>query len=151
MQAFHVVSDIRPLTDTKQISQTIKGQVKASLKKGIDTRVIMPLYKQIKDKIETENIARDSIFIGEKEKYLGVEYKEIDGVKYYFIDNMEYFYRDNHFGYDDDGERYTYFCYAVLKSLELINVYPDIFMVWKFQKRNLQKKKRKSRTNSISG
>ena len=44
----------------------------------------------------------------------------------YFIKNDHYFHRDELYGYDDDNERYAYFCRTVLDMLPHIDFIPDI-------------------------
>ena len=46
-------------------------------------------------------------------------------VTYYFIDNEYYFHRDGLMVYDD-GERYAFFCKAVMDSFYFIDFMPDI-------------------------
>ena len=48
------------------------------------------------------------------------------GVTCYFIDNEYYFKRGALYGQYDDGERYAYFCKAVMEMLRQIDWYPDI-------------------------
>lgn len=50
----------------------------------------------------------------------------MDGVTYYFVDNVEYYYRDGVYGYDDDAERFSFFCRAVLNCLPAIDFFPDV-------------------------
>ena len=44
----------------------------------------------------------------------------------YFITNDRYFYRDNLYGYEDDGDRYYFFCKAVLELIGKMDFKPDI-------------------------
>ncbi|MCR4437067.1 MAG: glycogen synthase GlgA [Clostridiales bacterium] len=44
----------------------------------------------------------------------------------YFIDNYHYFYRDGIYGFQDDGDRFAFFCAAVLEMLPRIGFQPDI-------------------------
>ena len=126
MKVYHVCADSKPLLNKKQSSEFIKGQVKASIKAGIETVVIMPLWKNLKDTLDYTILGTGSVTIMDKEKYVGVCYYKADDIDFYLIDNMEYFYLDNDFGYDNDGERFTYFQYAVLESFKIIDDYPDI-------------------------
>lgn len=93
-------------------------------KKGYDVKVVMPLYKIIKDKI-----FNDLKLVAEYEtlyNYIGVYSKVERGVEYLFIDNEMMFGRDNLYSYDDDTYRFGVFDRAVLDMLGHIDFYPDI-------------------------
>ncbi len=110
----------------------VMGSLPAALKalsRENDVRVVMPLYSAISDKwraqMKDEAIFRVSL--AWRNLYCGVKSLEKDGVKYYFIDNEYYFKRDGGlYGFYDDGERYAYFCKAVLEMLPHIDFYPDV-------------------------
>ncbi|PKM54048.1 MAG: starch synthase [Firmicutes bacterium HGW-Firmicutes-5] len=48
------------------------------------------------------------------------------GLTTYFIGNDDYFNRDTFYGYDDDGERFGFFCKATLEMLMFLDLKPDI-------------------------
>ncbi len=110
----------------------VMGSLPAALKslsRENDVRVVMPLYSAISDKwraqMKTEAIF--TVSLAWRNLYCGVLSLEKDGVKYYFIDNEYYFKRDGGlYGFFDDGERYAYFCKAVLEMLPHIDFYPDV-------------------------
>lgn len=58
---------------------------------------------------------------------MGIERLKLDGVTYYFIDNEYYFGRSYIYGLGgDEGERFAYFCRAVLEALPQIDFMPDV-------------------------
>ena len=61
-----------------------------------------------------------------REKFIGIDSYELDGVTYYFVDNQDYFNREGFYGYDDDAERFSFFCRAVLNMLPAIDFWPDV-------------------------
>ena len=61
-----------------------------------------------------------------RNQYCGVFSLVKDGVTYYFLDNEYYFKRDTLYGQMDDGERYAFFCKAVLEMMRHLDYYPDI-------------------------
>lgn len=129
MKVVHVSFECKPLTQTKEIAQTIRGEILASKRKGINTVLMMPLFKDLKDTIDTHHIGNSFVTIGENEKYVGVEYALIDDIDCFFIDNMEYFYLENKEGYGNDGERFAFFSYACLEAFNIIGEYPDIIHI----------------------
>lgn len=93
-----------------------------------DVRVVMPLYGAIKD--EWRGKMRDEAVFGVRlawrEQYCGIKSFERNNVTYYFIDNEYYFKRDSLYGFYDDGERYAFFCMAVMELIGRLGFYPDI-------------------------
>ena len=93
-----------------------------------DVRVVMPLYAQV-GKAWREQMVQEAVFtvqLAWRNQYCGVFSLKKDGVTYYFIDNEYYFKRDTLYGCYDDGERYAYFCKAVMDMMPQLNFYPDI-------------------------
>lgn len=97
-------------------------------KKGMDVRVVLPLYKKTKEKFanQLEFVDKTTVALAWRNQYCGV-YKTVnDGVTYYFIDNEYYFNRDAIYGEFDDAERFAFFGKAVLDIMPIIDFYPDI-------------------------
>ncbi len=93
-----------------------------------DVRVILPLYAAVSDAWRSK-MKEEAIFyvdLSWRQQYCGVYSLEKDGVTYYFIDNEYYFKRPALYGYYDDGERYAYFCMAVMEAIAHIGFYPDV-------------------------
>jgi len=94
----------------------------------VDIRVVMPLYDKIGEKFKQEMkfICSFTVPLSWRNLYCGVKSLELGGVTYYFIDNEFYFKRGPLYGHYDDGERYAYFCKAVLIMMSQIDFFPDI-------------------------
>ena len=93
-----------------------------------DIRVVMPLYGAVGDAWRSQ-MTTEAIFdvhLAWRTIYCGVKSLVKDGVIYYFIDNEYYFKRDTLYGHYDDGERYAFFCMAVLEMLEKVGFCPDV-------------------------
>lgn len=112
------------------------GDVLGSLPKALkeaagedaDVRVVMPLYDKIPEKYRNEMklLCSFTVPLSWRNLYCGVKSLEYGGIIYYFIDNEFYFKRGPLYGHYDDGERYAYFCKAVLMMLPQIDFFPDI-------------------------
>lgn len=111
------------------------GDVMGSLPSAIaradanaDVRVVMPLYRAVGEEWRTQmkDEATFELSLAWRKLYCGVKSLKRDGIVYYFVDNEYYFDRDGLYGYYDDGERYAYFCIAVLEMMGHIGFYPDI-------------------------
>jgi len=100
----------------------------AAADKDVDVRVVMPLYAQVSDAWRAQ-MKQEAVFyvkLAWRNQYCGVFSLVKDGVTYYFLDNEYYFKRDTLYGQLDDGERYAYFCKAVLEMMRHLNYYPDV-------------------------
>lgn len=94
----------------------------------VDVRVVMPLYAQIKDewRAKMTKHCEFSVRLSWRQQYCAVFSLVKDGVTYYFLDNEYYFKRPSLYGHMDDGERYAYFCKAVMDMMPRIGYFPDI-------------------------
>ena len=93
-----------------------------------DVRVVLPLYESVPEKWRRK-MKQEAVFtvrLSWREQYCGVFSLKQGNVTYYFIDNEYYFRRPALYGYYDDGERYAYYCMAVMEMMERLGYYPDI-------------------------
>ena len=94
----------------------------------VDVRVVMPLYSTVsaewRSRMKQELVT--TVALSWRRQYCAVYSLEKDGVTYYFIDNEYYFDRPALYGQYDDGERYAFFCMAVMEMLAGIGFYPDV-------------------------
>ncbi len=93
-----------------------------------DVRVILPLYKKIKEKFynQLDYVGNTVVELSWRRQYCGLFKCENNGVVYYFIDNEYYFKREIVYGDFDDAERFAFYGKAVLDIMPLIDFYPDI-------------------------
>ena len=130
MKILFVGTEAIPFISTGGLGDVL-GSLPAALAKYSpenDIRVVLPLYKSIKEKY-----AEQLTFVGEtvvhlswRNQYCGLFSCEKDGVVYYFVDNEYYFNRATVYGDYDDGERYSFFGKAALDIMPLIDFYPDV-------------------------
>ena len=125
-----VSSECVPFVKTGGLADVL-GVLPNKLKEiGNDCRVILPLYRQIKERYinELEFVRWTTIHMGWRTMYSGLFKFELNGVLYYFIDNEYYF--NTHEIYTDfnfDVERFSFFQRAVLDALgEPMDFFPDI-------------------------
>ena len=107
---------------------SLPAAIKAKEKNNVDVRVVLPLYSAVKDewRAQMKDEAIFNVSLSWRSIYCGVKSLVKDGVTYYFIDNEYYFKRGALYGFYDDGERYAFFCKAVLEMLPRIGFYPDV-------------------------
>lgn len=109
----------------------VMGSLPVALKKKSpedDIRVVMPLYGAINAQYRSKmRFLKDfQVQLAWRSQYCGVFAYAKDGVTYYFIDNEYYFKRQTLYGNFDDGERYAFFCMAVMEMLAQLNYFPQI-------------------------
>lgn len=129
IKVLYVASECQPFIATGGLGDVAGSLPKAIAKlDGIDIRLIMPLYGKIKDEYgdKLEYIGNFTVHLSWRQEYCGLFKYTKDGVTYYFVDNERYFRRDGIYGFYDDGERFAYFCKAVVESLPMLNFFPDI-------------------------
>jgi starch synthase len=121
-------SEASPFAKTGGLADVLGSLPAALIGKGADVRVIMPKYGTIPGALQNNIVHNCFLYVklGWREQYCGIEQAEYNGVTYYFIDNEFYFNRENLYGYSDDGERYAFFCRAVLEALPYLDFIPDV-------------------------
>lgn len=100
----------------------------AQLDPTLDIRVVMPCYSATGAKYRAMMKTETSfeITLAWRHQYCGVKSLKKGGVTYYFIDNEYYFKRAALYGQYDDGERYAFFCTAVMDMMPHLGFFPDI-------------------------
>ncbi|AMQ21542.1 glycogen synthase GlgA [Geobacillus sp. JS12] len=128
MNVLFAVSECAPFAKSGGLADVAGALPKELRRLGVDVRVMLPKYETIasKWKERMDKVAEFVVPVGWRRQYCGVEELEHDGVVYYLIDNEYYFKRPQLYGHDDDGERFAYFCRAVLDALPEIGFQPDI-------------------------
>ena len=93
MNVLFATSECAPFVKTGGLGD-VAGSLPAVLRqKGVDARVILPLYKCIPQEYKDKMRYIDHIYIniGWRSQYAGVFELEHDGCIYYFVDNKFYF------------------------------------------------------------
>lgn len=126
-----VGSEAMPFAATGGLGDVL-GSLPAAIKsadpEGVDVRVVMPLYGQVKENFRKQMKEEYvySVRLSWREQYCRIMSLEQDGVIYYFIDNEYYFKRDSLYGSYDDAERFAFFSISALSMLQCIDFFPDI-------------------------
>lgn len=129
MNILFAASEALPYVASGGLADVVGSLPAAFKRKGHDCRVVIPLYKKIKDQYynELEFIASITVDVAWRKQYCGILKKTApNGVTYYFVDNEYYFGRDGLYGFYDDCERYVFFSRAVLEMLHHIDFKPDV-------------------------
>jgi len=130
LKILFVSSEMIPLASSGGLGDVAGSLPQALRRRGLDVRVIMPLYKTIKESYASElRFLRWSIIrLGWRTMYSGLFTMEVKGVPVYLIDNDFYFGHDSlYIDYTFDIERFSFFQRAVLEALgEPMGFEPDL-------------------------
>lgn len=129
MNILFTAAEAHPYMKTGGLGDVAYALPKALRKLGHDARVIIPKYGNIPQNLKNNMkfICNFSVFVSWRTRYCGLFYSEFDGVPFYFIDNEYYFNREGAYGYYDDGERFAFFCKAVLEAIHyMVDFIPNV-------------------------
>lgn len=124
-----VGSEAVPFAASGGLGDVLGSLPSALMRTGeVDARVVIPMYSSVieKYKDKMKKVAEFTVSLSWRRQYCGVWMYEHLGVIYYFIDNEYYFKRPSLYGSFDDGERYAFFCRAVMEMLPIVDFIPDI-------------------------
>ena len=131
MKLLFVGAEALPFASTGGLADVL-GSLPAALKRDqgddLDIRVVLPLYQTISEKYrdKMEKVTEFYVQLSWRNQYCGLYSYELNDVTYYFIDNQYYFSRGNLYGNFDDGERFAFFCMAVMEMMPKIGFFPDV-------------------------
>lgn len=126
-----VGSEVMPFAATGGLGD-VMGSLPAALRKkygdNVDVRVVTPLYDHISPEVQAQMKLEGEFIVklAWRHQYCGIRSLVKDNVTFYFVDNEYYYKRDKLYGHYDDGERYAFFCKAVLEMMPHIRYFPDI-------------------------
>ena len=129
MKILFAASECVPFVKTGGLADVVGALPKEIMKAGEEVRVILPLYKAIDQKWrdQMELVVSFYVNLGWRHQYVGILKLEFEGTIFYFVDNQQYFGRDYIYGMGgDEGERFAFFCRAVLEALPKIDYIPDV-------------------------
>ncbi len=130
MRILYVTGEAAPFAASGGLGDVMGSLPQAMCRAYPDSEiaVILPLYSQISaaHRAGMQKVSEFEIPYGWRRSYVGVYKQAYEGVDYYFIDNEQYFKRPAMYGQYDDGERYAYFCHAVVEFMLHENFIPDV-------------------------
>ncbi len=126
-------SEVRPFVNGGGLSEISASLPKALKEKGLNVKVITPLYTEIdyqKHKL-TKIMDNCSVKMGNCNEFYSVHYSKAYGVDVYFIEFQKYFDRASTYGdqngeYYDNAFRFTFFCRAAMQLSKDLHYWPSI-------------------------
>lgn len=121
-----VASEVSPYAKSGGLADVAGSLPKELLKMGYDIRVVMPLYREVKQ--DMEYVTDYPIYMqGRKESCIvrkNIQKVEDKNLTTYFIDNIHYFDRDGLYCHPDEAERFAFFDKAVVELIRIEK--PDV-------------------------
>lgn len=120
LKILFVTSELAPLAKSGGLGDVVGALPDRLRRAGLDARIVMPLYRKIKEKYGSQLtfLRWSMIKLGWRTMYSGLLTMEVNGVPVYFIDNEYYFGHDQlYLEYSFDIERFSFFQRAVLEAL----------------------------------
>ena len=137
LKILFVASELAPLAQTGGLGDVTGALPPVLRRRGLDVRVIMPLYKSIRAQYgsQMQFLGWHMIRMGWRTLYCGILKLDLSGQIVYFVDNETYFNHDQiYLDYAYDIERFSFFQRAVLDSLEPpLDFLPDILPLHDWQ------------------
>ncbi|PKM49465.1 MAG: starch synthase [Firmicutes bacterium HGW-Firmicutes-7] len=121
-----VTPEIVPFKATGGLADVAEALPEALNEAGQNAIRVMPKYAGIEDKFDIIKQFSFIVETGKKANVAEVYKYEENGLITFFVGNNNYFERDNCYGYEDDGERFGFFCKAVVEMLMFLDIKPDI-------------------------
>ncbi len=97
MDILYAVSEAYPYAKNGGLGDVAGSYPKALAKKGVDIRVILPLYDAVSEELhgQMELISNFTLQLSLETVYCGLHRLFADGVTWYFIENDYYFYGES--------------------------------------------------------
>jgi len=128
MHVLFAASEAVPIVKTGGLADVVGALPKALAPLGIDAAVILPLYGETPAAIRQSltRVGEFRVRLGWRNQRCELMRTEQDGIVYYLIGNDYYYDRGSLYGYDDEAERFVFFCFAVLEAMPLLERRPAV-------------------------
>jgi starch synthase len=126
LKVLFVSAEVSPYSKSGGLGDVAGSLPKALREKGVDIRVVLPMYKTIPSYLTEGAKAVAAFPVKLSWRTQEAEIFELKKESVYFIKNNYYFYRDGYYGYADDYERFAFFSKAAVEMLGQIDFKADI-------------------------
>ena len=136
MRVLFVTSEAVPFAKSGGLADVCGTLPVALAEKGVDVRVVMPLYGCIEGEYREKMkfIKAIEVPVSWRRQYCGIFELKHKNITVYFIDNEFYFLSHKLYGYiHEDMEKFAFFSAAALSILPDVNFRPDIIHVHDWQ------------------
>lgn len=128
MKVIFAAAEAVPFVKTGGLGDVLGSLPQALQKRGLDVRVILPLYGVISEEYRQEmvKLGTFTVPLAWRKQHCGLFGLEHKGTTWYFLDNEQYFKREGIYGYSDDAERFAFLSRAVPEALLFLGLKPGV-------------------------
>jgi starch synthase len=133
LSVLFIASEAAPFRKTGGLADVVGALPKALAERGIDVRIVMPLYSGIRwDELERlDGSLLVPMYTGLVRSAVRRGYLPGTNVRVYFIEHNRFFDRPYLYGppgdaYNDNLERFTFFCRASMELCKAMGFIPDV-------------------------
>ncbi len=133
LKILYVTSELAPLVSTGGLAEVAAALPRALRARGHDVRVALPCYRQIPDEDRGKQYCMVVAEIGGTVVHGAMRTSVVPGtdIPLYLIEHDGYFGRQTPYGvgayeYDDNGERFCFFCLSLFHGIPQTGWVPDI-------------------------
>jgi len=121
-------SEAVPFAKVGGLADVAGSLPKALRQLGHDARLALPEYGLINEAQFGLTKVLDSLPVpaGSNHELASIFKSTVEGMPAYLVGNDKYFGREEVYGYDDDGERFVFFCRAIMEMLKKLDWRPDV-------------------------
>src|SRR5215213_640253 len=127
-----MAAEMVPFAKTGGLADVTGALPKALKAQGHDIRVAMPRYGRVDRERFELTVAAETFTVtiddhDEPVTIMETAVRSPDGdIPVYMIDNQHYYDRDGIYMYEDDADRFIFFCRATLEGIKLLGWQPDV-------------------------
>ena len=135
MDVLFAAVEMSPLAKVGGLGDVAGSLPRALIERSINVRVALPMHSAIdrtllapRKVLDNVRVPWPSVQRGETpgEQRVNVWMSESRGVPVYLIENERYFDRTGVYGFDDDKERFLFFCDALLAAAPHLGFRPEV-------------------------
>lgn len=126
MHILFATAEMSPLIKVGGLGDVAGSLPRALRARGEDVRVAMPMHGGIERALYGLTRVLGGVRAGADGEHVDVWEGNIHDVPVYLFENKRYFGRDKVYGFDDDIERFAFFCEAMLAVAPHLGFKPDV-------------------------
>jgi starch synthase len=124
MKILFAAAEAYPLAKVGGLGDVAGSLPKALQALGHDVRIAIPRYGIIRE--TKEDLGSFPVTLGRRAEEARLRTSAIDGVPVYLVDKPDLYGRPKVYEYEDDGNRFGFFCKALLDLLPKAGFWPDV-------------------------
>ena len=127
MKVLFASAELSPLAKVGGLGDVAGSLPRALRARGADVRAAMPFYASVRSEgLALERVVDVTVPWAGAHERAAVWRTEARGVPVYLVENERFFGRPNVYGYDDDKDRFLFFCDALLAAATALDFTPDV-------------------------